>query len=336
VRPRSARAGLLVALVGAAVAGTAAEACRTPTEVTLDVSFEGGDCASLGAVAIVVAADPVGGERRVETNDYTTVTHGCEPGTSHVGTLVMLPTESGRGAVIVIGGLGSIRPESCKPANGYAGCIVARRTFSFSAHTALTLPVALAFSCLNVPCDAVSTCKAGGCVSSNVEASGGTFTEPGTPLPDGAIPYVDASGDATPPASDAATDASDAATDASDHGTDPCAAHDVRLRCPTDGGTDDCPSIGEVCCNYGCAPQGSASFCAPQATCMGFRFGCLGTENCGAGQICCFSASESACVTGTPAQGCSGGKQLCTSSCQCASGSCAYTTSYPYYAKQCN
>jgi hypothetical protein len=265
------------------------------------------------------------------------VTHGCEPGTSHVGTLVMLPTASGTGAVIVVGGLGGIRPESCKPSNGYAGCIVARRTFSFSTHTALTLPVVLAFSCLNVPCDAVSTCKAGGCVSSKVEPSGGAFAEPGAPLPDGAIPYVDASNGTTEAdASDDAAPPVDAGADAADGSIDVCSSHGVRLRCPTDGGVDDCPSIGEVCCNYGCAAQGSASFCAPTMSCMGFRFGCLGTENCAAGQICCFSGSESTCVTGTPQQGCTAGLQLCTSGCQCATGTCGYTTSYPYYAKQCN
>lgn len=89
-----------------------------------------------------------------------------------LGTLVVTPSADSA-AIVVTAGYAGQDTAGCTPENGYENCIVARRFVAFIGHTRLTLPIEMASDCVNVPCGALTTCKAGACVSSKVECSGG-------------------------------------------------------------------------------------------------------------------------------------------------------------------
>ncbi len=140
--------------------------CREPTAVTLDLSTDV-DCAHLRGVS-VAAATPA------TTEEAPPVAVITECRGAAIGTLTLVPqgAEDGRVGVRVIAALdGPV--ESCTAANGYRGCIVARRRITFVPHNALRVPVALNLVCKDVPCDEDSTCAAAGrCVSSTVDETG--------------------------------------------------------------------------------------------------------------------------------------------------------------------
>lgn len=315
-----------LASLGALVVG---EACRAPTQVTLELDFRGASCGVLRSVAIVVADDANVAEQRVSSGDYSTTTAGCVRPDGHIGTLVLTPGDRERGAVVVVAGVDR-PPEECRPANGYFGCIVARRAFAFIEHTPLRLPVSLDFTCKNVPCDAVSTCKTGGCVSSEVAAAGESFVEPGAPQADGAIPYVDAptSTDgadpydaARPPPVDAG---SDAGSDADDGGA--CAADPATIQCGS--GALRCAKASQVCV-YGTAIDGGGGWsCQPTGSGGTFVKSCSTNANCAIGEVCCQYASVTQCVGGMPvgvdaAPIACAGQRVCEQTCDCGGvGAC--------------
>ena len=119
-----------------------AVSCRGPTEVTLRITT-GEQCSDLAGVQIVVGPDQSETQRRFEIRFTNAVTHDCDAN-GFVGTLVVAP--GGESATVVVAAgvrVGALRLQSTACANpaNVKSCIVARRTFSFLAHTSLTLPI---------------------------------------------------------------------------------------------------------------------------------------------------------------------------------------------------
>ncbi len=194
-------------MFGAAVLTSAAAfavtACKTATQVTVDVSLLPNTmCAQTNGTAIVAARDTTGAESNVTNGYLSAVTTSCDDGTKDIGTLVVTPGDSDRGAVIVVVSFSRQHDATaCKPPL-YTDCVVARRSFAFVDHTKLTLPIEIDFDCVNVPCDSKSTCKHGQCYSSEVELTPGSDRfEPAGVQADGATEDAvvpDAGSDASP------------------------------------------------------------------------------------------------------------------------------------------
>src|ERR1051325_1437696 len=133
---------------GLVVMAIAPFACRTPTELTIDVSTTT-DCKHLTSVDIVVSGNALESARRADSAFPTTETTECSPTArgGHVGTLVVTPGDGDNGAVVVIAGLDGKKANECKV--DATSCIFARPIFAFVSHHALTLPVPLdpSFGC---------------------------------------------------------------------------------------------------------------------------------------------------------------------------------------------
>jgi hypothetical protein len=177
---RNVRTGAIV--LAAFVMTVAAEACRAPTQAMVTVTTTG-PCSELGDVAIVATGDPATSESRVAGGFYAAQTKQCDAANT-VGSLVVTPGGS-RAVVIVITALPGQQLSTCTPPD-YKGCIVARRAFSFIDNLTLDIPIPLEEDCRNVPCDAVTTCKKGVCLSAEVACDGSDCRLQGE-LPDGGI-----------------------------------------------------------------------------------------------------------------------------------------------------
>jgi hypothetical protein len=329
-------------------------ACRSPTQMTLDVTY-GGQCADLKAVAFIVGTDPAASESRIATHELTTTTTQCEPsnGTSHVGTLVVTPNDdSGRASVIVLTGV-TKTTDKCTADDGYFGCIIARRIFSFVDHTSLAMEIPLDLDCVNVPCNAVSTCNKGACIDAHqdCESSG---CHPAGQLDDGGVPSVDApsSSDAyvqqdgpVQPPSDGAVDAPVDAPDDTTTGIDAasCVGCALPLSCTVPNGTTKSCALGNYCCyattlmfnladaatldastsssGYDCRVPGA---CNPQNGNGNVQ--CLSAANCQAGYVCCaYAQFGTFCNQGQ----CPGSadammtERVCIADCECGGRTCS-------------
>lgn len=307
--------------------------CRDATQVTLVLSTDV-LCSDLKGIDIVVAADPSATEERAKLRFSSTSTNACVDG--RIGTLVLTPGGE-TGAVLVIAGLKE-RASTCVPPL-YAGCIVARRHFSFLEYTGTTLPVLLQASCVDVPCNAKSTCAGvRQCVDSRVDCSGSACGEPGRAA-DGGLVVVDGAADdgaisTLDGGRDAAVDASDAAVDG---GTD-ASSGDAGYTpapfgfCPPVAG---CPFVATLkascsatpapvaCCND--ATSVTTARCETVSGCNGgFAACCSGQQDC-PGLVCC--ASTAMPVTGT--------RVACVSGQQCAQTTQTYICTVPAKAGQC-
>ncbi len=310
----------------------AIEACRSPTQMTLDVTY-GGSCKDLDTVAIIVGTDPTTSESRIATNLFTTTTAQCGPGgtPSRVGTLVVTPSDnSGQGSVVVLASFD--KPvEQCKASDGYFGCIVARRIFSFVAHTSLTLEIPLDPDCKNVPCDAVSTCKKGACIDAHVACTadgcppvgqlsdGGTLLVDAPTSPEAAVALQDGSVVVTP---DAGVDSSLVADAGPEAGTDASSSCGSGTSVGCGGAT--CNGF-EICCsNMSSMPDAGPGCTAPAACMSGYstRLECTATNNCQAGKVCCLQYNyASHCLDpGMCDETQSYNKRLCNNACECAGG----------------
>lgn len=160
----------LAALAAAAAfAATIAPGCQDPTQVTLDVRLASAQCSEIHGTAITVGVQPADTEERVRSRFPTGQTTDCDAATKRIGTLVVTPSDADRAAIVVVAAYGARRdPTECQPPD-YAGCIVARRRFSFSKHRRLTIPITIDPECANVPCDAFSTCRKGRCFDSETD-----------------------------------------------------------------------------------------------------------------------------------------------------------------------
>ncbi|HEY8078000.1 MAG TPA: hypothetical protein VIF62_27930 [Labilithrix sp.] len=197
-------------LAGVALASVAAialvAACKTPTQVTVDVTLVKSQCQQTNGTAIIAASDPASAEQRVDGGYPSAVTSSCadtpDQTKKEIGTLVLTPGDSDRGAVIVLVSFSKDHTAAdCRPPL-YTDCVVARRSFGFLDHQRLTLPIEIDYDCVNVPCDSTSTCRQGQCFSSQVDMTPGTdtFQPPGIEA-DGAVEDVvvpDAGGEGAP------------------------------------------------------------------------------------------------------------------------------------------
>ena len=158
------------------IASGLAASCQAPTELTLAISTDARCGTEIKTTAIYVAQAPSNANDSVQARSPIAQTDTCASGT--IGTLVVTPGGDD-GAVVIIAGFDGKSPTDCVDGN-YVDCIIARRSFSFIKHTPLTVPIVLERDCLNVPCDAFSTCHNGACYSSSLDCSSGSCSAVGS------------------------------------------------------------------------------------------------------------------------------------------------------------
>ncbi len=143
---------------------------EAPTEVIVDVYYEGVHCRNTAAIA----AGPVGklGDRPASATSNT-----CDEATGSMGRLVVTPRddEDAEFGVEVRVRPDQGDPETCVAANNYEGCIVARRLVSYLPGRSVTMRVDLRNPCVDTPCDEETTCIAQGltkaCSSAHLDLS---------------------------------------------------------------------------------------------------------------------------------------------------------------------
>lgn len=262
--------------------------------MTVDVRTLGFKCQELRRVTLVVAKDPESAEKSWESPQAEHDTRTSCVSDDEVGTLVITPSSTS-GAVMV---LASYTDQRCV-APDYKGCIVARRRFSFIENVRLHLPITLEASCKDVPCNALSSCRSGVCVSSETDcASDGTCSTD-------AEPVVAADGGTVPPPADATLDIppNDHYVPPGQDGTipDPDGGDDAPVDSPSGDGADanlgplgnacpssdpgapNCNALGQVCCR-----EPSGVFQCTDSGCSGATFTCTGRAGCGQpNEYCC-------------------------------------------------
>ncbi len=302
----SSRSVLTAVLATAAAAGLAAlsttAGCRTPTSITVSVTSDGA-CSDLRGVAIAAATpDAIEGAAASASTDQCTA---LPDGTARVGTLVVVPSGGASDEVAVRVVAGVDRPVAeCNAADGWKGCVVARRVLRFASHVELTLPIELHLQCKGVACDATSTCAPGGCRSAS--------------LPDGCaeeycLSSLDGGLDAPKP-------------DAGDGG-----GGEVAPDAPP-AETGGC-SAGAKNCSGVCVQIDDPAFGCTEAGCTTCSTDTRGTYTCSAGackQIGCQTGYKScggACLLADAAHGCGGATcDPCPAqngAPACASGACS-------------
>lgn len=324
------------ASMGAALVGSSAPGCRTATQVTVELRTTGAlTCETLRGVAIVVARGPIDAEERMRLKSFSAEIPRGECGADKhlLGTLVVTPSE-GAGAIIVRARISDDPKATCEPPS-YRGCIVSRRSFTFIDHAAVTLPITLEGGCLDLPCDVVTSCRSGVCVSSTAECSESSGTcesiaEPvvgptGVPmLPDGALAPEDAR-----PTDGSGGDGADSAV--TEGGKDAEAGAEAGV------GSNDCPVVGgppQDCAVTRPAKGGpgirccfvmtSHFDCLDDAACMASdpgnpRFNCTGRLHCPGAAMCCHITNPGSGVTSDCGTACPG-KVLCGTAADCPSG----------------
>ena len=288
-----------------------APGCKDATQATLDIRLAKTDlCPNLGGTAIAVGADRNEVETRI-SSFVTAETRDCDAATGTIGSLVVTPGEEGISAVIVAVAFDTARARTatdCKPP-AYAGCVVARRFFAFTDSKNLRIPITIDPECLDVPCNATSTCRKGNCYDStavdNVEPGDDGFggaSEAG--IVDGAVDGFTPDGSKPDGGSDGSSDgsvdggATDAPLDSSNQdggtfssGKDYC-LDGTTLICPAfiDGGAPmTCNGPGQACCN----DDGAGFVCRPTANCIApNRRACCQISDCGGQSAKCFPAVE--------------------------------------------
>jgi len=278
-----------------------APGCRDATQATLEIRMLKTDlCPKLGGTAIAVGANRDEVEARVSTY-VTAETRDCDVGSGTIGSLVVTPGEGGRSAIVVAVAFDTARARTatdCKPP-AYAGCVVARRYFAFSDHKNLRIPISIDPECLDVPCNATSTCRKGNCYDSETtdglepgDDGNGGATEAG--IVDGAVDgfvpdgsKLDGSNDGSS-ADGSSEGGPDGGSDADggEGGAPPLATCNANiLYCNKAGALGECSgSIAQACCDldvpnrcttpaacdaktkYCCVP---ADCTVPGETCMG-------------------------------------------------------------------
>jgi hypothetical protein len=300
----------------------AAQACREPTQVILEIDVDI-PCSAIRGVEIVVAGNPNASENRAKTPRFaSTSTRACEAnaaGGGRIGTLVVTPSGD-HAAVIVIAGLGDTAASSCGPPL-YKGCVVARRSFAFIEHVTLRLPIHLDPACVDVPCNVESTCAGRQCVRSDVTCSeSGECSAPGVgpngtpdivdagPIPDG--PSDDAGDAAVAPDADAAMPPPEAGASAM------CPD---KVQCPLEQSTVACDykGTGQRCCYSGGVPM-----CAP--ACVGLIACCNEKADCSSDRNCCASGPAGA-----------GTVVFCGNAAECQPGGPIYICKTPGSTNEC-
>lgn len=161
-------------LGGTAAVGLALlSGCRSPTEVTLQLSTDSCDKNYQGVnITITSAAGSSAiGDGAVPPVAQTTA---CNVGgDGGIGTLVVVPGPNGNGpfTVTVFEGIDKTSPNECNVTPVPANCIVASRQLTLIDNTPLVLPIALDFSCAGKTCSPDQTCSDGQCGSNVVSTS---------------------------------------------------------------------------------------------------------------------------------------------------------------------
>ncbi len=260
----------------AALAITLGSGCRDATQATIDISLaKGALCTEIKSTAITVGTDPQGTEDRVAHEFVTATTSSCDSSSRGIGTLVVTPSGSGRASVIVVVAYGATAAASCKPPL-FAGCIVARRQFSFTDHRNLQMPISIDPDCKDVPCGAFTTCRSGKCFSSEATCTGDSCLQPGDPgdggtFADGGVILESGTlGDSS---------ADEAGLDGSDSSINLDSGSDSPVDAPSDG-----PLLSTRCAS----PGGLGTLVCGNMSCSG------------ATNYCCGATSETASCSNTP------------------------------------
>jgi hypothetical protein len=270
------RSSASLVLAAGALASWLGQACRSPTQVTLVIESPVVACASLEGVTVTVAGEPAIAEERATGAVFTAVPTECASD-DQVGTLVVTPGPTGRAAVVVVAGIRR-RASECTAANAYEGCVVARRTFSFIDHVPLTVPMPIDPACVDVPCDAESTCVGSACVPSELLCDDTGCSAPGAPGAGASSP--DAGADSAEPQSPGDASLDDAARDS---GPVPETCDPVCSPSPTGG--ERCAANKQVCCK---TYDPSATTISCQTSCSGDRLCCVGKSDCAdSSSFCC-------------------------------------------------
>jgi hypothetical protein len=192
----------------ALAAGTAC-ACRTPTQVTVEISTDV-PCDSVQGASL-----QVGSLESIESSSPSAEARQCSAD-GRIGSIVLVPRGSKDEpfAFKVAMGVG-VGPDRCAVESGK--CVVARRALRFIPHTELSLPVVLRQACMGVSCPATETCVRGRCVPASIDdperCAGSACSEealwPG-------VGTADAGPDTSPPVD--ATPVTDAPADQADAG----------------------------------------------------------------------------------------------------------------------
>lgn len=142
----------------------AALGCRTPTQVTLELSTDV-PCSTVRTTTLTV-----GDFQALDEKDPTAVTDDCDDGEAlhRIGSLVVVPSDAkdAEFGVKVVLGIDT-RADQCA-APDYEGCIVARRKMRFLPQTELLLPITLRGTCKDARCGADQTCVFTQCVPAAV------------------------------------------------------------------------------------------------------------------------------------------------------------------------
>jgi hypothetical protein len=142
---RAAAALAIAAALAVAAGCDPIEPTQAIIEITTDL-----DCSTLQGVYIEL----IGGD---DTRRTVTSTDQCSPG--RIGSLVFLPDGAGSGnfTVIVVAAV-DVPPTECE-ANGFMGCIVARRNLTFGKEP---VEIHLTDDCVGIACSTTTTCVTGG------------------------------------------------------------------------------------------------------------------------------------------------------------------------------
>ena len=295
---RSRRVFASVAVVATFAASLAAVApgCKDATQATLEIRMAKTDlCPKLGGTAIAVGSDRNEVETRVSTY-VTAETRDCDVASGSIGSLVVTPGDVGRSAIIVAVAFDTSRARTatdCKPP-AYAGCVVARRYFAFSDHTNLRIPITIDPECLDVPCNATSTCRKGNCYDSETsdglepgDDGAGGASEAG--IVDGAVDGFVPDGSKPDGSSDGAVEGgdsgrSDADAEEGEGGPPPLAQCIANiLNCNRDGSLGECSgSIAQACCDLDVPNR-----CSTPAACGAkTKYCCVPADCTTAGETC--------------------------------------------------
>jgi len=170
----AAQRGVVPAALSTLALTLVATSCRSPTQIELTVRTNVPCTRPDGWKGVAIYLGEPG--EALEKKSPTLVTSECDA-SGYVGSLVIAPSgDTGELlGVRVVAGIDR-NPEDCQ-VNGYAGCIVARRTVRFSPHGSLALDISLSADCESEACDAQHTCSNGSCI-------GDQFVEPPPALAD--------------------------------------------------------------------------------------------------------------------------------------------------------
>lgn len=270
---RRARAGIALGLV--VLVMHVASSCKEATAIRIEARTNA-QASSVGSTTFTVRL-PEEAEDGAPQAEARSV-----DATGFIGSLVAVPKGDDDASVVVKVVMGLGRPASqCTRADGYRDCIIARRRLSYVPGTTLALPIFLDVACRDIPCDALSTCSGGACVSSTISCSGRGCEGPAEPI-DGGTSFVDA------PIDPDAYTTSDGAFDAGDAGPDYTGVFSATKACP----------LRSVCCIDVPKPGicvNEVVTCPVPTGAVSLRLACDGPEDCRGGDRCCSTDTASDC-----------------------------------------